>query len=57
MPASGAFRLLGIAAPVSYTHLDVYKRQAVAAAIAVSGTLIYLIRARRLGQWPFALSK
>jgi amino acid transporter len=26
---------------------------AVAAAIAVSGTLIYLIRARRLGQWPF----
>jgi amino acid transporter len=30
---------------------------AVAAAIALSGTLIYLIRARRLGQWPFALSK
>jgi amino acid transporter len=27
---------------------------AVAAGIAVSGTLIYLIRARRLGQWPFA---
>ena len=27
---------------------------AVAAVIAVSGTLIYLIRARRLGQWPFA---
>jgi hypothetical protein len=27
---------------------------AVAAAIAVSGTLIYLIRARRLSQWPFA---
>jgi amino acid transporter len=26
---------------------------AVAAGIAVSGTLIYLIRARRLGQWPF----
>jgi amino acid transporter len=26
---------------------------AVAAAIAVSGTLIYLVRARRLGQWPF----
>jgi len=26
---------------------------AVAAAIAVSGTLIYLIRARRLCQWPF----
>ena len=28
---------------------------AVAAAIACSGTLIYLIRARRLRQWPFAL--
>jgi amino acid transporter len=27
---------------------------AVAAAIALSGTAIYLIRARRLGQWPFA---
>jgi amino acid transporter len=27
---------------------------ALAAAIAVSGTLIYLFRARRLGQWPFA---
>jgi amino acid transporter len=26
---------------------------AVAAGIAVSGTLIYLVRARRLGQWPF----
>jgi amino acid transporter len=30
---------------------------AVAAAIAVSGTLIYLARARRLGQWPFAGKK
>jgi amino acid transporter len=27
---------------------------AVAAGIAVSGTLIYMIRARRMGQWPFA---
>jgi APA family basic amino acid/polyamine antiporter len=27
---------------------------AVAAAIAVSGTAIYLIRARSMGQWPFA---
>jgi amino acid transporter len=27
---------------------------AVAAGIAASGTAIYLIRARRLGQWPFA---
>jgi uncharacterized membrane protein len=30
---------------------------AVAAAIAVSGTAIYLVRARRLGQWPFAGKK
>jgi len=30
---------------------------AVAAAIAVSGTLIYMARARRLGQWPFAFCK
>jgi amino acid transporter len=30
---------------------------AVAAAIAISGTLIYLIRARSLGQWPFARGK
>ena len=28
---------------------------AVAAGIAVSGTLIYMIRARRLRQWPFAV--
>jgi amino acid transporter len=27
---------------------------AIAAAIALSGTLIYFIRARLLGQWPFA---
>ena len=26
---------------------------AVAAGIAVLGTLIYMLRARRLGQWPF----
>jgi hypothetical protein len=29
---------------------------ALAAGIAVSGTVIYLIRARGLGQWPFARS-
>jgi amino acid transporter len=29
---------------------------AIAAAIAIVGTLIYLARARRLGQWPFARS-
>jgi hypothetical protein len=27
---------------------------AVAAAIAISGTVIYMLRARRLRQWPFA---
>jgi len=27
---------------------------AVAAGIAISGTLLYLLRARRLGQWPYA---
>ena len=30
---------------------------AVAAGIGVSGTLIYMVRARRLGEWPFAGSK
>jgi amino acid transporter len=29
----------------------------ITAAIAISGTLIYMVRARRLGQWPFTLSK
>ena len=29
---------------------------AIAAAIGVVGTLIYLVRARRLGQWPFVRS-
>jgi hypothetical protein len=29
----------------------------VAAAITLSGTLIYFIRARRLTQWPFAPSR
>jgi amino acid transporter len=30
---------------------------AIAAAIAISGTLIYFIRARLLGQWPFAMGE
>jgi hypothetical protein len=30
---------------------------AVAAAITLSGTFIYFIRARRLSQWPFAPSR
>jgi hypothetical protein len=28
---------------------------AVAAGIAISGTVIYMFRARRLHQWPFAI--
>jgi len=28
---------------------------AVAVGIAISGTLIYIVRAKRLAQWPFAL--
>jgi len=31
-----------------------FKELAVAAGIAVSGTILYMIRAQRLGQWPFA---
>jgi len=30
---------------------------AVAAAIACSGTAIYLWRAKRLGEWPFAMDQ
>jgi amino acid transporter len=42
-----------------FVYLLVYRVHAlgglaVAAGIAVSGTLIYMVRARRLGQWPFA---
>ena len=32
---------------------DALSGLAIAGAIAVSGTLIYLVRAKRLGQWPF----
>ena len=37
---------------VNRTHA--IKGLAVSAAIAVSGTLIYLVRAKKLGEWPFA---
>ncbi|MGD0157639.1 MAG: amino acid permease [Terracidiphilus sp.] len=48
-----------LAAMAGFGFLLVYrahavKELAVAAAIAVSGTLIYILRARRLRQWPFA---
>ncbi len=47
-----------IAAMVGFAFLLVYRAHAlmelaVAAAIAASGTLLYLLRAWRLGQWPF----
>jgi amino acid transporter len=48
-----------IAAMLGFGFLLVYRAHAlmeigVAATIAASGTLLYLIRARKLGQWPFA---
>jgi amino acid transporter len=47
-----------LAAMAGFGFLLVYRAHAftelaVAAAIAASGTLLYLIRARKLGQWPF----
>lgn len=49
-----------LAAMAGFVFLLVNRAHAVrellaAVAIAVSGTAIYLIRARRLRQWPFAL--
>jgi amino acid transporter len=48
-----------LAAMAGFGFLLVYRvhafmELAVAAGIAVSGTLLYLFRARRLAQWPFA---
>jgi amino acid transporter len=48
-----------LAAMAGFLYLLIYRVNAlgglaVAAAIAVSGTLIYVVRARRLKQWPFA---
>ena len=48
-----------LAAMAGFAFLLVYRAHAVmelavAAAIAASGTLLYLLRARRLRQWPFA---
>ena len=48
-----------LAAMAGFGFLLVYRvhavmELAVAAAIAASGTLLYLLRARSLGQWPFA---
>jgi amino acid transporter len=50
-----------LAAMAGFTFILVNRTRAisglaVAAGIAVSGTVIYLIRARRQGQWPFASS-
>jgi amino acid transporter len=51
-----------LVAMAGFGFLLVYRAHAlgelgVAAGIAVSGTLLYLIRARRLRQWPFAIPK
>lgn len=48
-----------LAAMAGFVFLLVYRVHAlgeilVAAGIAVSGTVVYVLRARRLGQWPFA---
>ena len=48
-----------LAAMAGFAFLLVYRvhalmELAVAAAIAASGTLLYLLRAWRVGQWPFA---
>lgn len=53
------FPLPPLAAMLGFGFLLIYRAQAseelaVAAGIAVSGTAIYLIRARRMRQWPFA---
>lgn len=48
-----------VLAMAGFTFVLVNRRNALAgfaltAAIAISGSLIYMVRARRLGQWPFA---
>jgi len=48
-----------VAAMLGFGFLLVYRAQAfrelgVAAGIALAGTIIYMVRARRLQQWPFA---
>jgi amino acid transporter len=48
-----------LAAMAGFIYLLVYRVHAVrglavAAAIAASGTLIYMVRAKKLGQWPFS---
>jgi len=53
------FPLPPLAAMAGFLYLLVFRKDPligllVAAAIALSGTLIYLIRARVLREWPFA---
>jgi hypothetical protein len=55
------FPLPPLAAMAGFLYLLVFRKDPligllVAAGIALSGTLIYLIRARSRGQWPFAQS-
>ena len=51
-PLPPLFAMAGFAFLLVY-RAHAFEELGVAAAIAVSGTLLYLFRARRLGQWPF----
>jgi hypothetical protein len=52
-PLPPLFAMAGFGFLLVY-RVHAVKELAVAAGIAVSGTLLYLFRARRLRQWPFA---
>ncbi len=52
-PLPPLFAMAGFGFLLVY-RVHAVKELAVAAAIAVSGTLLYLLRAHRLRQWPFA---
>ncbi len=52
-PLPPIFAMVGFGFLLAY-RVHAVKELAVAAAIAVSGTVLYLIRARRLRQWPFS---
>ncbi len=54
-PLPPLFAMAGFGFLLIY-RVHAFEELGVAAAIAISGTLLYLVRARRLGQWPFAKS-
>jgi amino acid transporter len=51
-PLPPLFAMAGFAF-ILINRVQAFQELAVAAAIAISGTLLYLYRARRLAQWPF----